>query len=32
MSGSGSSVYAFFKKGAEPRLRFPPNYFVKQVL
>jgi 4-diphosphocytidyl-2-C-methyl-D-erythritol kinase len=32
MSGSGSSVYAFFEKEALPRPQFPSNYFVKQVL
>lgn len=29
MTGSGSTVYGFFKKDAEPSLSFPSSYFVK---
>lgn len=29
MSGSGSTVYGLFPKGATPDLSFPPSYFVK---
>lgn len=29
MSGSGSTVYGLFRDGLEPKLNFPPHYFVK---
>lgn len=31
MSGSGSTVFAIFKKGMQPSFQFSENYFVKKV-
>lgn len=32
LSGSGSTVYGFFKKDIAPLFSFPENYFVKQLI
>lgn len=31
MSGSGSTVYGLFEKDTKPTLKFPSNYFVKEL-
>lgn len=31
MTGSGSTVFGLFGKGASPSLHFPPGYFVKEA-
>lgn len=31
MSGSGSTIFGIFEKGTEPRLSFPPHYFVRSL-
>jgi len=31
MTGSGSSLYGFFKKGSAPDLTFPESYFVRWI-